>query len=119
MNKSIMPTEAELKAELEKEMQGVTDDDLTVQRDISRDSPTTRDLIPRSRASFENHLKQLEGRIAGINDTIFNAAQNRDEAIARAEGHYKEFVHQAEKDLYQIKILKGAVELAIVALGNE
>ena len=77
-----------------------------------------RDLIKRSRTSFEKHLDQLQVRIDSVNQDIARAAQARDELIARAEAQHREFMHQIEKDLYQIKTLKAAVELALASLAH-
>jgi hypothetical protein len=77
------------------------------------------DLIKKSRASFSQHLDQLEVRISHVNGEIAESIKTRDEAVARAEGHHKERLHQFERDLYQIKTLKAAVELAVAVLGYD
>jgi hypothetical protein len=78
-----------------------------------------RDLIIKSKASFENHLKQLQSRIDAVNRNITSSIHSRDEAIRRAEDHHKERLRELERDLYLIKTLRGAIELAIVALGDD
>jgi uncharacterized coiled-coil DUF342 family protein len=79
----------------------------------------TLDLIKRSRASFENNAQNLQQRIDHIKKQILDAALKRDEIIARAHEHHKEYLHQAERELYQITTVKAAIELALAGLAHD
>jgi phosphate uptake regulator len=77
-----------------------------------------RDLIPRSRDSFKNHLAQLQDRVDSVNVKILESIRARDDAIHEAEKHHASRMRELERDIYEIKTLRGAVELALIALGE-
>lgn len=134
MNKptlQLMPGDEEkLEADLEKQLQGLKVEEPgqpmsypeekkdSPDLSVANESPH-RDLIQRSHASFTNHIAQLDARIADVNQAIERAIEAKNAEIAKLEEKHRKFLHAAEKDLYQIKTLKGAVELAMVALGMD
>ena len=77
-----------------------------------------RSLIPRSRNSFKNHLAQLQERVDDVNRKIIESIKARDDAIHEAEKHHASRMRELERDIYEIKTLRGAVELALIALGE-
>ena len=79
----------------------------------------TLDLIGKSRALFTKQLESLQTRIDAVDDRIARSIKARDEAVVMAENLHRERMKDAERDLYQIKTLRAAVELAVAALGYE
>ena len=75
-----------------------------------------RTLVGKSRESFSKNLAQLRSRLQAVNDEIDQSLKTRHEAILAADRRHNEFMRDIEKDLYQIKTLMAAVELAIAAL---
>lgn len=82
-------------------------------------SGANRDLLQRSSKSFANHLVQLDARIADVHRGIEKAIEAKNAEIRQIEERHRAFMIDAEKDLYQIKTLKAAVELAVIALGGD
>jgi hypothetical protein len=76
-------------------------------------------LINKSRAAFERQLESLQVRIDAVNDEIAQSIKARDEAILMAENLHRERMQEHQRDMYQIKTLRAAVELAVAALGYE
>ena len=86
---------------------------------IGRAQEPHADLIGKSRALFTKQLELLQTRIDAVNDEIARSIKARDEAVVMAENLHRERMKDAERDLYQIKTLRAAVELAVAALGYE
>ena len=76
-------------------------------------------LIDKSRVSFTKQLEALQTRIDVVNSQIGASIKARDEAVTMAENLHKDRMREHERDLYQIKTLRAAVELAVAALGYE
>ena len=49
---------------------------------------------------------------------ILESIKARDDAIHEAEKHHASRMRELERDIYEIKTLRGAVELALIALGE-
>jgi hypothetical protein len=86
---------------------------------IGRAQEPHANLIDKSRVLFEKQIKSLQARIDATNTEITLSIKARDEAIAMAENLHQERMKGHVRDLYQIKTLKAAVELAEAALGYE
>ena len=123
MNKPIMrPVEPEEDVEkaVEQALQGLKVEEpgqpmvYTEPEDVSHAT-----LVKRSRASFIKQLDLLQGRIEDVNRKIGDSIKARDDAIHEAEKHHTSRLKEYERDLYQIKSLRGAVELAIAVLGYD
>jgi hypothetical protein len=80
---------------------------------------TALDLIKRSRSSFENNAASLQANIDQINVRIAEATAQRDDQIARIHDRHREYLHQAERQLYQITTVKAAIELALAGLSHD
>lgn len=78
-----------------------------------------RSLIKRSRVSFENNLQALQANIDEINGRIADAVRMRDEKIAKVNDIYKRWLHDIERELYQISTVKAAIELALAGLAHD
>ena len=79
---------------------------------------THRSLIPRSRDSFKNHMAQLQDRVDSVNVKVLESIKARDDAVHEAEKHHAARMRELERDLYEIKTLRSAIELALIALGE-
>lgn len=102
-----------LEADLERELEIAV-----AEKKDSPDLTVAKDLIPRSKSSFTGHIKQLDEKIAAVNREIVTARTMRDQAIERVDEEWKKRLHECERDLYQIKTLRAAIELAVAALGE-
>jgi hypothetical protein len=80
---------------------------------------SNRDLIEKTRVLFAKQLESLQTRIDVVNSQIGASIKARDEAVTIAENQHKDRMREHERDLYQIKTLRAAVELAVAALGYE
>lgn len=90
-----------------------------VKTDDYREEPAARSLIKRSKASFAKNLEQLEAQVQSAQAAIIQSVQARDDAIAMAAARHNAFVAEVELDLYQVKTVKAALELAIAVLPHE
>lgn len=93
-----------------------TIDDVTPEPPREEAPASHRDLISRSKMAFTNQIEQLQKRIDAVNGGIIDSAKKRDEEITKLEAQHRAFMADAELDLYQIKTLKAAVELANASL---
>jgi hypothetical protein len=85
-----------------------------------QEQPTTvRTLVKRSRESFAKNFEQLQTQIHAVDQSIQRSLQNRDAVIAEAEARHRAFEREAEKDLFQIKTVKAAIELAMAVMPDE
>jgi len=80
---------------------------------------TVRTLVKRSRESFAKNFEQLQTQIHAVDQSIQRSLQNRDAVIAEAEARHRAFEREAEKDLFQIKTVKAAIELAMAVMPDE
>lgn len=80
---------------------------------------SNRDLIEKTRVLFAKQLESLQVRIDAVNEEIARSIKARDEAVTMAENQHRDRMREHERDLYQIKTLRAAVELAVAALGYE
>ena len=85
----------------------------------SSEQSTVRTLIKRSKGSFLKNIEQLEQQVRAVNRAIQQSQREKHDMIVAAEARHRAYEQEAEKDLYQIKTLKAAVELAVAALGYE
>ena len=76
-------------------------------------------LIEKSRVLFEKQIDSLRVRIDAVNDQIAQSIVTRDQEIEMAEKAHRVRMQEHQRDLYQIKTLRAAVELAVAALGYE
>jgi hypothetical protein len=85
----------------------------------SPEQATVRTLIKRSKGSFLKNIEQLEQQVRAVNRAIQQSQREKHDMIIAAEARHRAYEQEAEKDLYQIKTVMAAIELAMSVMPDE